>query len=114
MDSFEYSEKGCEALHMKLNEQEITERIKRCPGWNRDEEKWIQRKYRFSSFPVAMRFVHLIAEAAEALNHHPMISIDYRMVTLRLTTWNHGGLTELDFSSAHRYDQTHIGMNAEE
>ena len=50
-------------------------------------------------------FVNEVASIAEADNHHPMIAIDYKMVTLRLTSWHAGGLTDLDFESAAGFDQ---------
>lgn len=74
-------------------------------GWTRQDEKWIAGHYRFGSFPDAIAFVARIAEIAEELNHHPFIGIDYKKVTLRLTTWHAGGLTELDIQSAGRYNE---------
>ncbi|WP_274362841.1 4a-hydroxytetrahydrobiopterin dehydratase [Paenibacillus thermotolerans] len=74
-------------------------------GWERKDGKWLEKKYRFSSFPQAISFVVRVGEEAEARVHHPLISIDYRMVTLRLTTWSAGGLTTLDFESAEAYDR---------
>jgi 4a-hydroxytetrahydrobiopterin dehydratase len=90
---------------MKLPESEIVKRLERLDGWKRDDEKWISRKYRFRAFPDAIQFVNRIAETAERLKHHPMIAIDYRVVTLRLTTWKAGGLTGEDFASAEEYDR---------
>lgn len=79
--------------------------IAALPGWSRQEEKWMQGSYRFSTFPAAIAFVDRVAEIAEAMNHHPFIGIDYKKVTLRLTTWHSGGLTELDMESARRYNE---------
>src|SRR6478735_7172288 len=76
-------------------------------GWTRQDEKWIAGQYRFGSFPDAIAFVARIAEIAEELNHHPFIGIDYKKVTLRLTTWHAGGLTELDMQSARRYNEVY-------
>ncbi|WP_090582063.1 4a-hydroxytetrahydrobiopterin dehydratase [Paenibacillus sp. OV219] len=76
-------------------------------GWSRQDEKWMQGSYRFSTFPAAIAFVDRVAEIAEAMNHHPFIAIDYKKVTLRLTTWHAGGLTELDIESARCYNETY-------
>lgn len=89
----------------KLSEPEIGQLLERLPGWSRQDDKWIARSYRFPTFPDGIAFVNEVARIAEKLNHHPMIAIDYRMVTLRLTTWSAGGLTELDVQSAAMYDQ---------
>lgn len=89
----------------KLSDEQVAEQLLRVPGWTRKDGKWIERKYRFSEFLQAIGFVNEVAETAEKLNHHPLISIDYKLVTLRLTTWSAGGLTDLDFTSAVEYDR---------
>jgi 4a-hydroxytetrahydrobiopterin dehydratase len=55
-------------------------------------------------FVEAMRFVNAVAEAAEAANHHPDIAISWNKVTLRLSTHDAGGLTQLDIDLAGRID----------
>ncbi|MBA2941674.1 4a-hydroxytetrahydrobiopterin dehydratase [Paenibacillus sp. CGMCC 1.16610] len=90
---------------MKLENSEIDQRLGALTGWTTDDHKWILRKYRFAEFMLGISFVNHVARIAEADNHHPMIAIDYKMVTLRLTSWHAGGLTELDFQSAARFDQ---------
>lgn len=88
---------------VKLNEESLSVALATLPMWKR-EEQWIVRRYRFASFMDAIAFVNHIAEQAEAFVHHPLISIDYKHVTLRLTTWHASGLTELDIQSARAAD----------
>jgi 4a-hydroxytetrahydrobiopterin dehydratase len=89
-----------------LNETELAEGLGGLPGWTIEEDgKWIIRKRLFPSFLEAIAFVNVVADIAEQMNHHPFIGIDYRRVTLRLTTWNSGGLTLLDIDSAMAYDR---------
>ncbi|MDD9270595.1 4a-hydroxytetrahydrobiopterin dehydratase [Paenibacillus sp. GCM10023248] len=99
---------------MKLGQTEITERLERLSGWTTDDHKWMMRKYRFAAFMQGIDFVNRIAGIAEADNHHPMIAVDYKMVTLRLTSWHAGGLTELDFRSAAKYDEAYTAVTAGE
>ncbi|MGG1312790.1 4a-hydroxytetrahydrobiopterin dehydratase [Cohnella laeviribosi] len=87
-----------------LKDEEIAEALGRLDGWKLEENKRIAKKYLFPSFPEAISFVQKVAEIAEAQNHHPFIAIDYRKVTLRLTTWHSGGLTGLDIAAASAYD----------
>jgi 4a-hydroxytetrahydrobiopterin dehydratase len=98
---------------VRLAEEKIAARLPaiEARGWVRKDEKWIERKYRFPTFRDAIAFVVAVGDEAEAMLHHPLISIDYRMVTLRLTTWSAGGLTELDFQSADAYDRIYEQMN---
>ncbi len=90
---------------MKLGNTDIDQKLAEVTGWTTDDHKWIVRKYRFTAFMQGIDFVNEVASIAEADNHHPMIAIDYKMVTLRLTSWHAGGLTDLDFESAAKFDQ---------
>lgn len=60
----------------------------------------IRRTMTFVSFTEAIAFVNDVARLAESQNHHPDITINYRKVTLILTTHDAGGLTEKDFTLA--------------
>jgi 4a-hydroxytetrahydrobiopterin dehydratase len=94
----------------KLNEAEIATAIAGLTGWKLDG-KFIVKKYRFREFLKGVAFVNEIAELSEEKNHHPFMAIDYKMVTLRLTSWNAGGLTDLDISLAKNYDQIYGKYN---
>ena len=85
----------------RLSEDEITGRLPSVPGWQREGE-WLRRVYKFATFPAAIAFVNRVAEAAEALDHHPDITVEYTKVTLRITTHDAGGLTAGDFELATR------------
>jgi 4a-hydroxytetrahydrobiopterin dehydratase len=87
----------------RLNEAEIAAAIAGLTGWKLDG-KFIVKKYRFREFLQGVAFVNVIAQLSEEKNHHPFMAIDYKMVTLRLTSWNAGGLTDLDISLANKYD----------
>ena len=65
----------------------------------------IVRDWRFENFERAMVFVNLVADAAEAVNHHPDILVHgWNRVRLTLTTHAHGGLTRADFDLAAQID----------
>lgn len=88
----------------RIPEEAKLDRVAELDGWKLTDEKFITKRYRFQDFLTGVRFVNLIAEYAEEIQHHPFISIDYKMVTLKLTSWNAGGLTELDLECARKYD----------
>jgi 4a-hydroxytetrahydrobiopterin dehydratase len=89
----------------KLSEMQVVARLAGVVGWSLEDSKWIVKKYRFTQFLLGIAFVQEVGRIAELeLDHHPMIAIDYKMVTLRLTSWHAGGLTELDFIAAERFD----------
>jgi 4a-hydroxytetrahydrobiopterin dehydratase len=87
----------------RLSEAEITSAVAELSGWKLDG-KFIVKKYRFREFLQGAAFVNVIAQLSEEKNHHPFIAIDYKLVTLRLTSWNAGGLTDLDMVLAKNYD----------
>jgi 4a-hydroxytetrahydrobiopterin dehydratase len=89
----------------RLSEAEITSAVAELSGWKLDG-KFIVKKYRFREFLQGVAFVNVIAQLSEEKNHHPFIAIDYKLVTLRLTSWNAGGLTDLDMVLAKNYDSS--------
>lgn len=94
-----------------LSSAEIDALLPSIPAWHQDESKII-RTFRLASFPSAISFVSEVARVAEARNHHPDILIQYRSVTLALTTHSAGGLTSLDFQTAAAIDALPSGSPA--
>ena len=87
-----------------LNEDEIGSRLRRLP-WEREGDE-IVREWRFENFGEAIAFVNRVAEAAEAANHQPDILIHgWNKVKLSMTNHSAGGLTEMDFTMAGRFDE---------
>lgn len=84
---------------MKFSRKRAVAETSKLSNWTL-RGKVISRRFRFSDFADAMRFVNRVAKAAEAANHHPDIKINYNKVTLRLTTHDEGGLTMRDFRLA--------------
>lgn len=89
----------------KLSEEQIEEQLKQAEGWKRTEEKWIEKRFSFREFMDGIEFINKIAELSEEVDHHPFISIDYRRVILRLSSWHAGGLTDLDFKLTRKYNK---------
>ena len=97
-----------EKLMEKLPVSEVQERLTSVPNWRITDEKWIERKYRFLDFLNGIEFVQKVADLSENVNHHPLISIDYKLVTLKITSWHAKGLTALDFDLANKYDELYL------
>jgi 4a-hydroxytetrahydrobiopterin dehydratase len=87
-----------------LSDEGIAERLGRLADWRRDGDT-IRRTVKLKGFKGAVAFVNAVAEAAEAANHHPDITIhDYNRVTLVLTTHASKALTFRDFDLAEQID----------
>ncbi|MBU9712584.1 4a-hydroxytetrahydrobiopterin dehydratase [Evansella tamaricis] len=88
----------------KATEQEVQQFLSEKEDWSLVEEKWIEKKYRFKDYLKGIEFVQKIASESEKANHHPFISIDYKLVRVKLSSWKANGLTQLDFTLAKLFD----------
>jgi 4a-hydroxytetrahydrobiopterin dehydratase len=88
----------------RLNEQEIEQQLAGAAGWTRDGHA-IKKQFAFASFPDALAFLVRLGFEAEAADHHPDITVDYKRVTLGYWTHSEGGLTEKDFAGAATADR---------
>jgi len=89
---------------MKLTEIEIQERLVKLIGWERMGEA-ISREFVFKDFVSAFGFMTSAALIAEKMNHHPEWSNVYNRVSVKLSTHEVGGLSELDFELAERLNR---------
>jgi 4a-hydroxytetrahydrobiopterin dehydratase len=60
----------------------------------------IKKQYTLPSFMDGIRFVDRVAHLAEMADHHPDILINYKRVTMMLSTHSEGGITQKDFELA--------------
>ncbi len=87
-----------------LSDSEVRNALISLSDWKQNG-KQIERVFQFPDFKAAMAFVNKIADAAEAANHHPDITINYNKVTLALISHDSGGVTQRDIKMAGRIDQ---------
>ena len=85
---------------------EIQESSTRVPNWTveSDPRDALYLEWKGDSFVEAFALMTDIALLAEELNHHPEWFNVYSRLTIRLTTHDVGGLSELDFTMAERID----------
>ena len=69
------------------------------PDWTVEGEV-ISRQFTFAGFPEAIAFVVRLGFAAEAVDHHPDLLINYKRVKVSYSTHSEGGLTDKDFDGA--------------
>lgn len=86
-----------------LEAAELKTALKKCPEWEFEKDS-ITRTVEFEEFMDAIDFVNDLAEIAEEAQHHPDIMIRYTKVSLKLTTHDAGGVTDLDIELAQRID----------
>ena len=86
---------------MKLARNQIRSELSRTSGWLL-RGKRISRLFVFDDFMGVIRFLNRVSRVAEAMNHHPDITINYNKIKLSLTTHGEGGLTIKDFRLARK------------
>jgi 4a-hydroxytetrahydrobiopterin dehydratase len=89
---------------VKLTKADIDQKLAGLDGWALDGDA-IKKQYTFAGFPEAVAFIDRLVPVAEAADHHPDISINYRRVTLSYSTHSEGGLTAKDFAGAAAADR---------
>jgi 4a-hydroxytetrahydrobiopterin dehydratase len=87
-----------------VTEDDARRRVEELDGWSLDGQA-IRKQFVFAGFPEAVDFVSRLVPHAEAADHHPDITINYKRVTLIYTTHSAGGLTDRDFDGARMADR---------
>jgi len=82
-----------------LDDAEIEQRLAGLDGWERSGEA-IAKTFSCGDFVDSVRFVDSLVEPAEAMGHHPDLSISWDEVTVTISTHSEGGLTGADFELA--------------
>lgn len=86
-----------------LSDSEVQERLADLLGWERAGEA-IEKSFERGDFVGSVAFVDKLVEPAEAMNHHPDLSISWDTVTVTISTHSEGGLTANDFELAAKID----------
>tara|TARA_B100000965_G_C19529826_1_gene730576 strand:- start:769 stop:1059 length:291 start_codon:yes stop_codon:yes gene_type:complete len=78
-----------------LKDGELKEIEKKIPQWD-ISAKYIKRDFIFKDFIEAFSFITKVALICEKYNHHPNWENVYSRVTIKLTTHDLGGISNLD------------------
>jgi 4a-hydroxytetrahydrobiopterin dehydratase len=88
-----------------LSKDEIESKIADLDnGWELKDGK-IVKSFQFSSFMDAIEFVNEIARIAERLDHHPIITINWKSVKLSLKSFDVDAITKRDISLAEEIEK---------
>jgi 4a-hydroxytetrahydrobiopterin dehydratase len=86
-----------------LSQSEIEAGLAGLSGWE-PSGKAIEKRFERGDFVGAIDFVASLVEPAEAMNHHPDLSISWDTVTVTISSHSEGGLTAADFELAAKID----------
>lgn len=87
----------------KATAAEIQAALQKLPGWEFEDDGLV-KSFQFKDFKQAWAFMQKVAEAADAMDHHPEWTNVYNQVLIRLSTHDAGGVTQKDFELARRIE----------
>lgn len=107
-ETTELTQKKCQPCSGEtppLKPEEIFRLHQQVPDWEVTTGRKLVHRFTLEDFVKAIAFVNRVAEIAEAEDHHPNITIDYKRVTF--TIWTHAidDLSENDFILASKIDE---------
>ncbi len=88
-----------------LTTNEIQRALAGMPGWEHVGETIVRQYTLDGGFMGSVAFVNRLADAAEAADHHPDLTISWNRVTVTLATHSQGGVTERDIALAGEADR---------
>jgi 4a-hydroxytetrahydrobiopterin dehydratase len=94
-----------------LGEAGVRRALGALPDWSGDASS-ITRTVEAPDFLTGIRIVSDVADAAEAVNHHPDIDIRWTKVTFTLSSHSEGGVTAADVDLAERIDDVCVERGA--
>ena len=89
-----------------LSKEEVEKSIATDLGreWELIDGKLV-KSFQFSSFMDAINFVNEIAKIAETLDHHPIITINWKTVKLSLKSFDMDAITKRDIALAKKIEE---------
>jgi Pterin-4a-carbinolamine dehydratase len=91
-------------VRQKLSDDQIQKELASLRGWSRQGDA-LTRTFEFKRFSDGIAFVHRVATAADAADHHPDIDIRYTKIRIALSTHDAGGITAADVKLAKEIDR---------
>lgn len=89
-----------------MDQKEIVEKLKSLQEWNYEiETKSLVKSFIFKSYLKNIGFVNAVAWISNKLNHHPDLMVTFNQCTVKITTHDAGGISDLDFELAKHIDQ---------
>lgn len=86
-----------------LNDEEVQGQLANADGWEREGDS-ITRTFELADFVGSVAFINRLLDPAEAMGHHPDLSVSWNRVTVSISTHSEGGITANDFELAKRID----------
>ncbi|YCM42309.1 4a-hydroxytetrahydrobiopterin dehydratase [Verrucomicrobiaceae bacterium 227] len=86
-----------------LDATQFVDYLKSLPQWEIVDDE-LSKCFKFASYLDGLKFTARCGEIAEEMNHHPDLLVQWRKVTVTISTHSCGALTKLDFEFARRVE----------
>src|SRR5450830_1354602 len=86
-----------------LKATEIVASLAKLEGWTLSgdgDSLAIEKAFGFANYYQTMAFVNAVAFIAHARDHHPDLSVHYKLCVVRFNTHDVGGISKRDFDCA--------------
>ena len=101
-----------------LGEDRLSEELRELPGWEPWEDNLarefplvrqeLRKNFVFETFELAAGFMTFMAPRFSELNHHPRWGNEWRIVQIRLSTWDaRNRITEYDIAAARLVERSY-------
>ena len=90
-------------MRQKLTTERITEALAGLNGWSSTGEL-IKKTFEFPTYKDGLVFACAVGYLADAMDHHPDMTVGYRKVKVELSTHDAGGITETDIRLASKIE----------
>lgn len=87
-----------------LTSEEVAQGLEGLESWEIVERELI-KVFRFGDYLEGIEFAGRCGKIAEEMNHHPDLLVQWRKVTVSISTHSAGGLTALDFEFANKVEE---------
>lgn len=100
-------------MNNQLEYPAIQENLIELPNWELTSDN-ISKTYILKDFKEAIKFINLVGDAAEEMDHHPDILLfGWNKVRITITTHSAKGLTQLDFDISTKIEKIFNNLNFE-
>lgn len=97
---------GCTKDTPKYSNEEIKQGLDQLKQWQAvDQQKWLEKKFKFKDFVATLDFVNKVGAQAETINHHPNIEFTWGFCKIRIQTHAVSALCKEDFDLAKLIDE---------
>lgn len=91
-----------------INQDEILGHVNQLKSWKCIDQKTLKKRFDFNSYSSTKKFVDVVADFAESVNHHPQLIFGYKFVEALIWTHNVDGLSKADFVYAQDIDDLYF------